>query len=63
MASGGVLPDQAITDLTEQIAGGTNSNINTMWSVIYNLTTGDITVYMALDFDHPYTFNLDMAAE
>jgi hypothetical protein len=63
-ASGGVLSDQEIADLTEQIAGGYHfDNVDTQWSVIYNLTTGDITVYMAMDFENPYTFTLDMAAE
>ncbi|MBN1123026.1 MAG: linear amide C-N hydrolase [Anaerolineae bacterium] len=62
-AANGILTNTEITTLTEQIAGENNFDINTMWSVIYNLTTGDITVYMALDFDHPHTFTLDMAAE
>jgi hypothetical protein len=62
-AANGILTDTEITTLTEQIAGENHFDVDTMWSVIYNLTTGDITIYMALDFDNPYTFTLDMASD
>ncbi len=36
------------------------SQTGTLWSVVYNMTSGDIQVVMARAFGRPHTFNLEL---
>jgi hypothetical protein len=35
------------------------SQINTQWSILYHMSSGEIDVVMGRQFDHPYTFHLN----
>jgi hypothetical protein len=34
------------------------SQINTQWSILYHISSGEIDVVIGRQFDHPYTFLL-----
>lgn len=54
----GVLSEKEAMDLLSQVSQG-----GTMWSVIYNLKTGDTSIAMGRKFDQINEFHLDMKEE
>lgn len=60
--SGGQLSGAAFRDLVASIAGDWG-DAETMWSVIYNLTSGEIEVVMGRRFDEVDRFVLEMAGD
>jgi len=56
-ASGGVLSKRDALDLL-----GDTSQRNTIWSAVYNLTTGEFLVVMGRRYDRPRPFKLTMSA-
>jgi predicted choloylglycine hydrolase len=55
--NGDISQDEAM-ELLEDI-----SQSHTMWSVVYNLTTGDVLVAPGRRYDHVYRYNLEMTEE
>lgn len=47
--------DEAVKLLEDVVIDG-----KTQWSVLYNQITGKVIVYMNMNFENPYVFNLEM---
>jgi hypothetical protein len=54
VAGGSVSPDEAMAIL-EDVSGA-----NTIWSAVYDMTTGDIQIVMGKQYDQVHTFELPM---
>ena len=56
-ANGRVSPEGALSILSEAAVQG--GEYVTVWSTVYNLTTGDVMVVMGREYDRVHTFRLD----
>jgi hypothetical protein len=55
--AGGALSSQAAMDLLEGVSQ--EGQYGTRWSVVYNMSTGDIALSMAREYDRVFIFELD----